>query len=97
MTPNSPTTDIFDMVPFSSLSPESTTPTQNGIQSPSVPGLSEMKIDMFGAEPFDPFCCAMGNFSPDIQSKLDEMQEGFKMGLTVERTVFCLDPLENRS
>ncbi|XP_053140223.1 PTB domain-containing engulfment adapter protein 1 isoform X8 [Hemicordylus capensis] len=52
--------------------------------------------DLFGAEPFDPFSCGAGDFPPDIQSKLDEMQEGFKMGLTLEGTVFCLDPLDSR-
>lgn len=30
--------------------------------------------DLFGAEPFDPFSCGAGDFPPDIQSKLDEMQ-----------------------
>ncbi|KAM4698166.1 PTB domain-containing engulfment adapter protein 1 isoform 2-T2 [Rhinophrynus dorsalis] len=98
VTPKSPSTDIFDMVPFSSISPGSTTPTRNGTQLPPVPSRSnEIRKDLFGAEPFDPFCCAVGDFPPDIQSKLDEMQEGFKMGLTVEGTVFCLDPVESRS
>ncbi|XP_053327770.1 PTB domain-containing engulfment adapter protein 1 [Spea bombifrons] len=97
VTPKSPSTDIFDMVPFTSISPQSTTPTRNGTQLPPVPSRStEMKKDLFGAEPFDPFCCAVGDFPPDIQSKLDEMQEGFKMGLTMEGTVFCLDPLDSR-
>ncbi|KAJ4933631.1 hypothetical protein JOQ06_030455 [Pogonophryne albipinna] len=32
----------------------------------------------------------------NIQSKLDEMQEGFKMGLTLEGAVFSLDPLDSR-
>ncbi|XP_063788799.1 PTB domain-containing engulfment adapter protein 1 isoform X6 [Pseudophryne corroboree] len=98
VTPKSPSTDIFDMVPFTSISPESTTPTRNGTQPPPVPNRSaETKKDLFGAEPFDPFCCAVGDFTPDIQSKLDEMQEGFKMGLTVEGTVFCLDPVDEKS
>ncbi|XP_063286199.1 PTB domain-containing engulfment adapter protein 1 isoform X2 [Pelobates fuscus] len=97
VTPKSPSTDIFDMVPFTSISPESTTPTRNGTQLPPVPSRSaEMQKDLFGAEPFDPFCCAVGDFPPDIQSKLDEMQEGFKMGLTVEGTVFCLDPVDSK-
>uniref|UniRef100_A0A8C5Q6V4 PTB domain-containing engulfment adapter protein 1 n=1 Tax=Leptobrachium leishanense TaxID=445787 RepID=A0A8C5Q6V4_9ANUR len=96
VTPQSPT-DIFDMVPFTSMSPESTSLTRNGTQPPPVPNRStEIKKDLFGAEPFDPFCCAVGDFPPDIQSKLDEMQEGFKMGLTVEGTVFCLDPVDSR-
>lgn len=30
--------------------------------------------DLFGAEPFDPFICGPAVFTPDIQSKLDEMQ-----------------------
>nr|XP_019838601.1 PREDICTED: PTB domain-containing engulfment adapter protein 1 [Bos indicus] len=55
-----------------------------------------LERDLFGAEPFDPFNCGAGDFPPDIQSKLDEMQEGFKMGLTLEGTVFCLDPLDSR-
>ncbi|KAI1237019.1 hypothetical protein IHE44_0014271 [Lamprotornis superbus] len=91
VTPKSPSTDIFDMVPFSPISPQSSTPTRNGTQPPPVP-----KRDLFGAEPFDPFSCGAGDFPPDIQSKLDEMQEGFKMGLTLEGTVFCLDPLDSR-
>lgn len=33
-------------------------------------------IDLFGAEPFDPFICGPAVFTPDIQSKLDEMQVG---------------------
>ncbi|XP_040296735.1 PTB domain-containing engulfment adapter protein 1 isoform X2 [Bufo bufo] len=140
LTPKSPSTDIFDMVPFTSLSSESTIPTRNVTQFPPLPSSStEIKKDLFGAEPFDPFCCAVGDYTPDIQSKLDEMQvtipvsigapllhlisggtgtggptfephvgrqivlvlingqDGFKMGLTVEGTVFCLDPVENRT
>ncbi|XP_026552714.1 PTB domain-containing engulfment adapter protein 1 isoform X2 [Pseudonaja textilis] len=73
------------------------TPTRNGTQLPPVPSRSsEIKRDLFGAEPFDPFSCGAGDFPPDIQSKLDEMQEGFKMGLTLEGTVFCLDPLDSK-
>ncbi|XP_077175556.1 PTB domain-containing engulfment adapter protein 1 isoform X3 [Paroedura picta] len=75
----------------------SSTPARNGTQPPPVPSRSaEIKRDLFGAEPFDPFSCGAGDFPPDIQSKLDEMQEGFKMGLTLEGTVFCLDPLDSR-
>ncbi|XP_072274895.1 PTB domain-containing engulfment adapter protein 1 isoform X2 [Pyxicephalus adspersus] len=75
VSPQSPSMDIFDMVPFTSMSPESTTPTRNGTQPPPIPSRSvEIKKDLFGAEPFDPFCCAVGDFPPDIQSKLDEMQ-----------------------
>ncbi|XP_077175557.1 PTB domain-containing engulfment adapter protein 1 isoform X4 [Paroedura picta] len=97
VTPKSPSTDIFDMVPFSPMSPQSSTPARNGTQPPPVPSRSaEIKRDLFGAEPFDPFSCGAGDFPPDIQSKLDEMQEGFKMGLTLEGTVFCLDPLDSR-
>lgn len=33
-----------------------------------------LERDLFGAEPFDPFSCGAGDFPPDIQSKLDEMQ-----------------------
>ncbi|XP_051046062.1 PTB domain-containing engulfment adapter protein 1 isoform X1 [Phodopus roborovskii] len=97
MTVKSPSTDIFDMVPFSPISQQSPTPARNGTQLPPVPSRStEIKRDLFGAEPFDPFNCGAGDFPPDIQSKLDEMQEGFKMGLTLEGTVFCLDPLDSR-
>ncbi|XP_072608230.1 PTB domain-containing engulfment adapter protein 1 isoform X1 [Vulpes vulpes] len=97
VTPKSPSTDIFDMIPFSPVSHPSSTPTRNGTQPPPIPSRStEIKRDLFGAEPFDPFNCGAGDFPPDIQSKLDEMQEGFKMGLTLEGTVFCLDPLDSR-
>ncbi|XP_064229335.1 PTB domain-containing engulfment adapter protein 1 isoform X7 [Aotus nancymaae] len=97
MTPKSPSTDIFDMIPFSPTSHQSSIPTRNGTQPPPVPSRSsEIKRDLFGAEPFDPFNCGAADFPPDIQSKLDEMQEGFKMGLTLEGTVFCLDPLDSR-
>ncbi|XP_062957711.1 PTB domain-containing engulfment adapter protein 1 isoform X4 [Cynocephalus volans] len=97
VTPQSPSTDIFDMIPFSPTSHQSSIPTRNGTQPPPVPSRSaEIKRDLFGAEPFDPFNCGAGDFPPDIQSKLDEMQEGFKMGLTLEGTVFCLDPLDSR-
>ncbi|XP_033024413.1 PTB domain-containing engulfment adapter protein 1 isoform X2 [Lacerta agilis] len=55
--------------------PRSSTPTRNGTQPPPVPSRSaEIKRDLFGAEPFDPFSCGAGDFPPDIQSKLDEMQ-----------------------
>nr|XP_012634916.1 PTB domain-containing engulfment adapter protein 1 isoform X3 [Microcebus murinus] len=97
VTPKSPSTDIFDMIPFSPISHQSSIPARNGTQPPPVPSRSaEIKRDLFGAEPFDPFNCGAGDFPPDIQSKLDEMQEGFKMGLTLEGTVFCLDPLDSR-
>ncbi|XP_078539817.1 PTB domain-containing engulfment adapter protein 1 isoform X4 [Lissotriton helveticus] len=97
VTPKSPSTDIFDMVPFSQVSPQSSTPTRNGTQAPPLPSrAAEIQRDLFGAEPFDPFSCGGGDFPPDIQSKLDEMQEGFKMGLTVEGTIFGLDPLDSR-
>ncbi|XP_016069017.1 PREDICTED: PTB domain-containing engulfment adapter protein 1 isoform X2 [Miniopterus natalensis] len=97
VSPKSPSTDIFDMIPFSPTSHQSSVPTPNGTQPPPVPSRStEIKRDLFGAEPFDPFNCGAGDFPPDIQSKLDEMQEGFKMGLTLEGTVFCLDPLDSR-
>ncbi|KAI5769888.1 GULP1 [Gulo gulo luscus] len=96
-TPKSPSTDIFDMVPFSPVSHASSTPTRNGTQPPLIPSrATEIKRDLFGAEPFDPFSCAAADFPPDVQSRLDEMQEGFKMGLTLEGTVFCLDPLDSR-
>ncbi|XP_015421569.1 PREDICTED: PTB domain-containing engulfment adapter protein 1 isoform X4 [Myotis davidii] len=75
VSPQSPSTDIFDMVPFSPTSHPPAVPTPNGTQPPPVPGrAAEIKRDLFGAEPFDPFSCAAGDFPPDIQSKLDEMQ-----------------------
>ncbi|XP_057157435.1 PTB domain-containing engulfment adapter protein 1 isoform X10 [Pan paniscus] len=75
MTPKSPSTDIFDMIPFSPISHQSSMPTRNGTQPPPVPSRStEIKRDLFGAEPFDPFNCGAADFPPDIQSKLDEMQ-----------------------
>ncbi|XP_028335689.1 PTB domain-containing engulfment adapter protein 1 isoform X1 [Physeter macrocephalus] len=75
VTPKSPSTDIFDMIPFSPISHQSSIPTRNGTQPPPVPSRStEIKRDLFGAEPFDPFNCGAGDFPPDIQSKLDEMQ-----------------------
>uniref|UniRef100_A0A8C0CTS1 PTB domain-containing engulfment adapter protein 1 n=1 Tax=Balaenoptera musculus TaxID=9771 RepID=A0A8C0CTS1_BALMU len=75
VTPKCPSTDIFDMIPFSPISHQSSIPTRNGTQPPPVPSRStEIKRDLFGAEPFDPFNCGAGDFPPDIQSKLDEMQ-----------------------
>ncbi|XP_039102491.1 PTB domain-containing engulfment adapter protein 1 isoform X4 [Hyaena hyaena] len=75
VTPKSPSTDIFDMIPFSPISHPSSTPTRNGTRPPPIPSRStEIKRDLFGAEPFDPFNCGAGDFPPDIQSKLDEMQ-----------------------
>ncbi|XP_058889596.1 PTB domain-containing engulfment adapter protein 1 isoform X2 [Acipenser ruthenus] len=97
VTVKSPPTDIFDMVPFSPASPVSPVPASNGMQPPALPRRSnETEKDLFGAEPFDPFICGEADFPPDIQSKLDEMQEGFKMGLTLEGTVLFLDPLDSR-
>ncbi|XP_033612243.1 PTB domain-containing engulfment adapter protein 1 isoform X9 [Fukomys damarensis] len=73
--PRSPSTDVFDMIPFSPVSDQCSVPTRNGTQPPPVPSRStEIKRDLFGAEPFDPFNCGAGDFPPDIQSKLDEMQ-----------------------
>ncbi|XP_042620428.1 PTB domain-containing engulfment adapter protein 1 isoform X1 [Cyprinus carpio] len=89
-------TDIFDMVPFSPMTPLVPLPASNGSAPPPPARPTEISRDLFGAEPFDPFTCGAADFPPDIQSKLDEMQEGFKMGLTVEGTVFSLDPLEGR-
>ncbi|MGH0150620.1 UNVERIFIED_CONTAM: hypothetical protein FKN15_066236, partial [Acipenser sinensis] len=75
VTIQSPSTDIFDMVPFSPASPVSPAPASNGTQPPALPRRSnETKKDLFGAEPFDPFICGEADFPPDIQSKLDEMQ-----------------------
>lgn len=95
MSPKNPT-DIFDMVPFSAMPPLAPLPASNGSAPPPPARPTEMRRDIFGAEPFDPFTCGAADFPPDIQSKLDEMQEGFKMGLTVEGAVFSLDPLEGR-
>ncbi|MFT7799611.1 PTB domain-containing engulfment adapter protein 1 isoform X3 [Arapaima gigas] len=71
----SPSTDIFDMVPFSPVAPLTTVPASNG--TPPLPPArrpAETRKDLFGAEPFDPFICGAADFPPDIQSKLDEMQ-----------------------
>nr|XP_029502122.1 PTB domain-containing engulfment adapter protein 1-like [Oncorhynchus nerka] len=100
-----PPTDVFDMVPFSSGSPMARKPAING-SSPPPPSFSpppppphvflrERGTDVLGAEPFDPFLCNT-SFPPDVQSKLDEMQEGFNMGLTLEGTIFSLDPVDSR-
>ncbi|XP_057192737.1 PTB domain-containing engulfment adapter protein 1 isoform X2 [Triplophysa rosa] len=89
-------TDIFDMVPFSPVTPLIPLPASNGSAPPPPARSTDMRKDLFGAEPFDPFTCGAADFPPDIQSKLDEMQEGFKMGLTVEGAVFSLDPLDGR-
>ncbi|KAM6986213.1 PTB domain-containing engulfment adapter protein 1 isoform 3-T3 [Aplochiton taeniatus] len=90
-------TDIFDMVPFSPVTPLVPIPASNGSPPPPPTSLPpDIRKDLFGAEPFDPFTCGSADFPPDIQSKLDEMQEGFKMGLTLEGTVFSLDPLDSR-
>uniref|UniRef100_A0AAZ3R1B2 PTB domain-containing engulfment adapter protein 1 n=1 Tax=Oncorhynchus tshawytscha TaxID=74940 RepID=A0AAZ3R1B2_ONCTS len=98
-----PPTDVFDMVPFSSGSPMARKPAING-SSPPPPSFSPppppphvflRERDILGAEPFDPFLCNT-SFPPDVQSKLDEMQEGFNMGLTLEGTIFSLDPVDSR-
>ncbi|XP_074514195.1 PTB domain-containing engulfment adapter protein 1 isoform X10 [Sebastes fasciatus] len=90
-------TDVFDMVPFSPGTPLAPTLASNGCPPPPPTTLPpDIRKDLFGAEPFDPFTCGSADFPPDIQSKLDEMQEGFKMGLTLEGTVFSLDPLDSR-
>uniref|UniRef100_A0AAY4BA99 PTB domain-containing engulfment adapter protein 1 n=1 Tax=Denticeps clupeoides TaxID=299321 RepID=A0AAY4BA99_9TELE len=87
-------TDVFDMIPFSTVTPLVPVPANNGKPPPPPARPADPKKDLFGAEPFDPFICGAADFPPDIQSKLDEMQEGFKMGLTLEGTVFSLDPLD---
>ncbi|XDV36202.1 hypothetical protein PO909_006030 [Leuciscus waleckii] len=68
-----PSTDIFDMVPFTPESPITRRLNCNGISSPYLLP-KDRDIDLFGAEPFDPFICGPTVFTPDIQSKLDEMQ-----------------------
>ncbi|XP_016304732.1 PTB domain-containing engulfment adapter protein 1-like isoform X2 [Sinocyclocheilus anshuiensis] len=67
-------TDIFDMVPFTPESPITRRLNCNGISSLYLPSKKDRDIDLFGAEPFDPFICGPAVFTPDIQSKLDEMQ-----------------------
>lgn len=89
-------TDIFDMVPFSPVTPLVPLPASDASPPPPPARPADIRKDLFGAEPFDPFTCGAADFPPDIQSRLDEMQEGFKMGLTVEGTVFSLDPLDGR-
>uniref|UniRef100_A0A672JX22 GULP PTB domain containing engulfment adaptor 1 n=1 Tax=Sinocyclocheilus grahami TaxID=75366 RepID=A0A672JX22_SINGR len=69
-----PSTDIFDMVPFTPESPITRRLNCNGISSPYLPPKKDRGGDLFGAEPFDPFICGPAVFTPDIQSKLDEMQ-----------------------
>ncbi|XP_072539729.1 PTB domain-containing engulfment adapter protein 1 isoform X3 [Salminus brasiliensis] len=89
-------TDIFDMVPFTPTSSMPRISNSNGMSPlPPLPP-KDRAIDLFGAVPFDPFICGLADFTPDIQSKLDEMQEGFKMGLTLEGTVFSLDQVDSR-
>uniref|UniRef100_A0A8C8M2M8 PTB domain-containing engulfment adapter protein 1 n=1 Tax=Oncorhynchus tshawytscha TaxID=74940 RepID=A0A8C8M2M8_ONCTS len=90
-------TDVFDMVPFSAVTPLVPIPASNGTPPPpTTTSPPDMSKDLFGAEPFDPFTCGQADFPADIQSRLDEMQEGFKMGLTLEATVFSLEPLGGR-
>ncbi|KAG7466824.1 hypothetical protein MATL_G00146430 [Megalops atlanticus] len=68
-------TDIFDMVPFSPAPALAPIPASNGAPPPPPPTRPpEIRKDLFGAEPFDPFSCGAADFPPDIQSKLDEMQ-----------------------
>ncbi|XP_041857421.1 PTB domain-containing engulfment adapter protein 1 isoform X3 [Melanotaenia boesemani] len=68
-------TDIFDMVPFSPVTPLVPTPASNGCPPPPPTTLPpDIRKDLFGSEPFDPFTCGAADFPPDIQSKLDEMQ-----------------------
>uniref|UniRef100_A0A3B4U0I2 PTB domain-containing engulfment adapter protein 1 n=1 Tax=Seriola dumerili TaxID=41447 RepID=A0A3B4U0I2_SERDU len=68
-------TDVFDMVPFSPVSPLVPTLASNGCPPPPPTTLPpDIRKDLFGAEPFDPFTCGAADFPPDIQSKLDEMQ-----------------------
>lgn len=95
-------TDVFDMVPFSSASPIINTSATNGCPPPPIPPtpppveLRDRDTDLFGAPPFDPYLCNATDFPSDIQSKLDEMQEGFNMGLTLEGTIFSMDPVDSR-
>ncbi|XP_048876949.1 PTB domain-containing engulfment adapter protein 1-like isoform X3 [Brienomyrus brachyistius] len=100
LSPSSPSTDIFDMVPFSPGTILAPVSASNGMKAAKLPERSAKPYsgkDLFGAEPFDPFICEASDFPPDIQSKLDEMQEGFKMGLTLVGAMFSLDPLDSCS
>ncbi|KAA8588390.1 hypothetical protein FQN60_001584 [Etheostoma spectabile] len=68
-------TDVFDMVPFSTVTPLEPVLASNGCPPPPPTTLPpDIRKDLFGAEPFDPFTCGSADFPPDIQSKLDEMQ-----------------------
>ncbi|XP_031656809.1 PTB domain-containing engulfment adapter protein 1-like isoform X10 [Oncorhynchus kisutch] len=68
-------TDVFDMVPFSAVTPLVPIPASNGTPPPpTTTSPPDMSKDLFGAEPFDPFTCGQADFPPDIQSRLDEMQ-----------------------
>ncbi|XP_041940418.1 PTB domain-containing engulfment adapter protein 1 isoform X1 [Alosa sapidissima] len=69
-----PSTDIFDMIPFSPVEPLVPLPASNGAPPPPPARAADLRKDLFGAEPFDPFICGAADFPPDIQSKLDEMQ-----------------------
>uniref|UniRef100_A0A4W3J0Q9 PTB domain-containing engulfment adapter protein 1 n=1 Tax=Callorhinchus milii TaxID=7868 RepID=A0A4W3J0Q9_CALMI len=87
----SPSTDLFDMVPFSPASPLSLTPSSNGTELPPLPVRSaEIRRDVFGAEPFDPFISGGGDFPPDIQSKLDEMQRQRWLVLSISHHLWVL-------
>uniref|UniRef100_A0A3B1JP57 GULP PTB domain containing engulfment adaptor 1 n=1 Tax=Astyanax mexicanus TaxID=7994 RepID=A0A3B1JP57_ASTMX len=89
-------TDVFDMVPFTPTSSMTRISNSNGTSLlPPLPP-KDRAIDLFGAVPFDPFICGIADFTPDIQSKLDEMQEGFKMGLTLEGAILSLDQVDSR-
>ncbi|XP_058248919.1 PTB domain-containing engulfment adapter protein 1 isoform X4 [Hemibagrus wyckioides] len=67
-------TDIFDMVPFSPVAPLVPLPASNSSPPPPPARPTEIRRDLFGAEPFDPFICGGADFPPDVQSRLDEMQ-----------------------
>uniref|UniRef100_H3A0B1 GULP PTB domain containing engulfment adaptor 1 n=1 Tax=Latimeria chalumnae TaxID=7897 RepID=H3A0B1_LATCH len=97
VTPKSPSTDVFDMVPFSPVSSASQSPASNGTQPPPIPSRStDTKRDLFGAEPFDPFSCGAGDFPPDIQSKLDEMQVSVELLLNFQGTHICIFALDTK-
>ncbi|KAK1798761.1 hypothetical protein P4O66_007042, partial [Electrophorus voltai] len=71
-----PSTDIFDMVPFTPTSPVSRIPICNVTLPLPLLSPKNRGVDLFGAEPFDPFICGFADYTPDIQSKLDEIQVG---------------------
>ncbi|XP_076871668.1 PTB domain-containing engulfment adapter protein 1 isoform X2 [Brachyhypopomus gauderio] len=69
-----PSTDIFDMVPFTPTSSMSRIPICNGTPPPPMMSPKNRGVDLFGSAPFDPFICDLADYTADVQSKLEEMQ-----------------------